>query len=142
QNIGALSGFPIGKLSDRYGRRSLLACGCAVAIIANVCFGLVHSVMGVMIGAALWGVQMSVTQTLFQAMIADTIDPDLRGTGFGIYYLVTGFSLFVANVSMGFVFETYGSTVAFSCSAIIAFASVLLTGLLPRTALLNKSPQL
>lgn len=130
QNIGALSGFPIGKLSDKYDRRVLLALGFIITILAHLSFGLVNSVSGVIIGATLWGVQIGITQSIFQAMIADTIHPDLRGTGFGIYYLVTAFSLFVANTIMGFVFESYGSRMAFIFSAIVAFIGLLLLGVL------------
>lgn len=130
QNIGALSAFPIGKLSDKYDRRILLAIGCFITILADLSFGLVNNVMGVVIGATLWGIQMGVTQSIFQAMIADKIHSDLRGTGFGIYYLVTAFSLFLANTVMGFVFETYGSTMAFMFSATMASLGILLIRIL------------
>lgn len=130
QNIGALSAFPIGKLSDKYDRRILLAIGCFTTILADLAFGLVSSIIGVVIGATLWGIQMGITQSIFQAMIADKIHSDFRGTGFGIYYLVTALSLFLANMVMGFVFETYGSTMAFMFSAIMAFFGILLIGIL------------
>jgi MFS family permease len=130
QNIGALAGFPIGKLSDKYDRRVLLGLGFVFTILANLCFGLINTVVGVVLGAAFWGIQMGVTQSIFQAMIADTIHPSLRGTGFGIYYLVTAFGLFVANVAMGFIFDSYGYTVAFLFSGLIAFISLVLMALL------------
>ncbi|MBA2728639.1 MAG: MFS transporter [Parachlamydiaceae bacterium] len=125
QNIGALAGFPMGRLSDKYDRKILLAIGFAITILANLCFGLINSVTGVILGATLWGVQMGVTQSIFQAMIADTVHPDLRGTSFGIYYLVTACALFVANAVMGFVFESYGYTMAFMFSAVMAFIGLL-----------------
>jgi MFS family permease len=132
QNIGALAGFPMGKLSDKYDRKILLSIGFAVTILSNLCFGLIHSVLGVILGATLWGVQMGVTQSIFQAMIADTVQPDLRGTSFGIYYLVTACALFLANTVMGFVFNSYGYTMAFLCSAGIAFIGTLCIGILAK----------
>lgn len=134
QNIGALAGFPMGRLSDKYDRKILLSIGFAITILANLCFGLINSVLGVILGATLWGVQMGVTQSIFQAMIADTVHPDLRGTGFGIYYLITACALFVANTVMGFVFESYGYTMAFMFSATIAFIGLLSIGILRKSS--------
>jgi MFS family permease len=125
QNIGALAGFPMGRLSDKYDRRVFLAIGFVTTILANLCFGLINTVLGVVLGAAFWGIQMGVTQSIFQAMIADTVHPDLRGTGFGIYYLVTAFALFAANFVMGHVFDSYGYTMAFMFSASVAFIGLL-----------------
>lgn len=130
QNIGALAAFPIGKLSDKTDRKRLLALGCCITILANFFFGFMSNAIGAMIGAILWGIQIGITQSMFQTMIADTVHPDLRGTGFGIYYLVTAFSLFLANAVMGFIFEAYGSTTAFMFSALIAFFGILLIGML------------
>lgn len=133
QNIGALSGFPMARLSDKYDRRVLLALGFVATILSNLSFGLIHTIPGVLIGATLWGVQMGVTQSIFQAMVADTVNQDLRGTGFGLYYLVTAFALFVANAVMGYVFESYGATNGFLLSSAVAFIGVLLIGVLYRT---------
>ncbi len=130
QNIGALAGFPMGRLSDKYDRKILLSIGFAITILSNLCFGMINSVLGVILGATLWGVQMGVTQSIFQAMIADIVHPDLRGTSFGIYYLVTACTLFVANTVMGFVFESYGYTMAFMFSAAMAFIGLLSIGIL------------
>lgn len=130
QNIGALSGFPMGKLSDKYNRKTLLAIGFVMTILADLAFGLINTLTGVMLGAILWGIQTGVTQSIFQAMIADTIHPDLRGTGFGIYYLITAFALFIANAIMGYFFESYGSTPAFLVSGLVALIGLGLLGIL------------
>lgn len=128
QNIGALSAFPIGRLSDKFERKVLLALGCFVTVLANMTYCLMNNVAGVILGSTLWGIQMGITQSIFQAMIADTVDSDLRGTGFGIYYLVTAVALFLANFVAGFMFETYGPAMAFIFSGGMAFTSIVLIG--------------
>ncbi|MBI5346915.1 MAG: MFS transporter [Chlamydiae bacterium] len=130
QNIGALSAFPMGKLSDKSDRRRILAIGFFITILADLFLGLVNNAMGIIAGSILWGAQMGITQSIFQSMIADSIHPDLRGTGFGIYYLVVACALLAANSVMGYMFQAYGSTMGFMLSAMIAFIGLLLIGIL------------
>jgi hypothetical protein len=40
---------------------------------------------GIILGVALWGVHMGMTQGLLAAMIAKTAPADLRGTAYGIF---------------------------------------------------------
>lgn len=131
QNLGAmLAAFPIGRLSDRIDRRFLLGAGFCATIASNFFFGGVGGTYGMIIGSALWGMQMGVTQSLFLAFVAGSTPKDLRGTAFGVYYFQVAFSLFIANITMGWLFDLYGATTAFVFSGAIAFLAILLLPLL------------
>jgi hypothetical protein len=41
-----------------------------------------------MIGVAIWGLHMGITQGLLATMIADTAPVDLRGTAYGFFSLL------------------------------------------------------
>jgi len=139
QNFGAmLSAFPIGKLSDTIDRRILLGFGFFITIASNLFMGFGGGVFGVVVGSALWGMQMGITQSILLTMVADTTSQDLRGTAFGIYYLVNAFALFIANTLTGCLFDSYSPTVAFTVSAAIAGAGLTLLPLIkpyPKKAL-------
>ncbi len=133
QNLGImLAAFPIGALSDRLGRRSLLAAGFFVAISANVCFCLIPGSMGILIGSALWGAQMGMTQSILLSMVADSAPKDLRGSCFSVYYLAIAFSLCFANILTGWLIDTYGPLWAFGSSALIATLGLFLIPLIKR----------
>lgn len=133
QNLGImLAAFPVGRLSDRFDRRVLLAAGFCVAIVSNLCFCLIAGVSGVLIGSALWGMQMGITQSVLLSMVADSTPKDLRGSGFGIYYLANAFSLCFANMLAGWLFDAYGSLWAFGSSALIAGIGLFLIPLIRR----------
>ncbi len=133
QNIGImLAAFPIGRLSDRFNRRTLLAVGFFIAILSNLCFCLIPGSHGILLGSALWGVQMGVTQSILLSMIADATPKDLRGSGFGIYYLANAFAMCFANILTGWLFEAYGSLWAFGSSACIAGIGLILIPLIKR----------
>jgi len=131
QNLGAmLAAFPVGRLSDRIDRRILLGVGFCTTILSNFFFGGVGGIYGIIIGSALWGMQMGVTQSLFLAFVAESTSRDLRGTAFGIFYFQTAFSLFIANMTMGWLFDLYGPTLAFAFSGLVACVSLILLPLL------------
>ena len=51
-----------------------------------------------LVGVALWGVHMGMTQGLLAAMVADTAPDDLRGTAYGFFNLLSGVAMLASSV--------------------------------------------
>jgi len=79
-------------------------------------------------GAALWGLHMALTQGLLSKLVADTAPPELRGTAFGVFNLVSGVALLLASVIAGALWSAFGPAATFIAGA--AFAAVAACGLL------------
>jgi MFS family permease len=60
---------------------------------------------------------MGLTQGLLAALVADSCPPDLRGTGFGLFNLVSGVVLLAASVLAGFLWARYGAPATFLTGA-------------------------
>lgn len=104
---------PIGALSDRIGRQGLLTLGMGTLILADAVFAFRSDLVGVFLGAAIWGLHYGFTEGLFSALIADHAPEDLRGTAFGVYNLLTGLALLAASVAAGGAWAAYGPTATF-----------------------------
>ncbi|TNC99588.1 MAG: major facilitator superfamily MFS1 [Gallionellaceae bacterium] len=78
--IYAASAYPFGKLSDSMSHTKLLALGLAVLIAADLVLATDDHWTTVLLGVALWGVHMGITQGLLARMVADVTPADLRGT--------------------------------------------------------------
>lgn len=127
--VYALVSAPVGSLSDTVGRKSLLAWGIVVLIIADLVLALVGSIAGVVIGVALWGLHMGLTQGLLAALVADTAPARLRGTAFGLFNLATGVTMLAASVLAGALWSAQGAASTFLAGggfAVIALFGVLL----------------
>lgn len=111
---------PAGSLSDRMGRRWLLILGLAVLIVADVVLALVATIPGVLIGVALWGLHMGLTQGLLAALIVDTAPPHMRGTAFGLFSLASGVTLLAASVVAGLLWSRIGAEATFLAGAMFA----------------------
>jgi len=132
----ALSAYPAGVLSDRVNRVAMLAIGLLLLIAADLLLALVPGIAGLIAGVVFWGLHMGFTQGLFATLVADAAPPELRGTGFGMFNLVTGIALLLASVIAGILWDMVGPQGTFLVGA--AFALLALMGLaLLRTRLGN-----
>jgi MFS family permease len=122
----ALSAYPVGKLSDRLGRRMLLAFGLILLIVADVILGASASVIPTFAGAAIWGLHMGFTQGILAAMVADTAPGDLRGTAFGVFNLICGVCLLLASAFAGWLWQHHGASATFFAGAAITVVPLVL----------------
>lgn len=126
--VYAIVSAPVGSLSDTLGRKTLLASGIGVLIIADLVLALVGNIAGVLIGVALWGLHLGLTQGLLAALVADTAPVRLRGTAFGLFNLATGVTMLAASVLAGAIWSSRGSSLTFLTGG--GFALVALIGVL------------
>ena len=123
----SLSAYPIGVLSDRVNRLTLLAIGLVLLLLADVVLAFAIGIVGIGIGVVLWGLHMGFTQGLLATLIAETASAELRGTAFGMFNLVTGVALLVASVVAGALWDATGPQGTFLAGA--AFTVLTLAGL-------------
>lgn len=129
--VYAVAAFPFGALADHGNRRVQLAIGGAILLGADIVLARADGLWMTMAGAALWGLQMAVTQGLLSAWVAGAAPTRLRATCFGIYELAVGVATFIASAAAGTLWMIGGPASAFGASAGIAAVAVLLLALWP-----------
>jgi MFS family permease len=130
--IYAASAYPFGKLSDSVSHTKLLAIGLAVLIAADLMLATDDHWMTVLVGVALWGMHLGITQGLLARMVADVTPADLRGTAYGFFNLMSGLAMLVASVLAGLLWDSLGAAFTFYAGA--AFCVIAAFGLLWRPA--------
>ena len=128
--VFSVTAYPFGKLSDRVSHRRLLLAGLAVLVLADVVLAASTHWTGLLLGVALWGVHMGMTQGLLAAMVADTAPADLRGTAYGFFNLMSGLAMLAASVVAGLLWQYWGP--AWTCGAGAMFSAVAMAALLWR----------
>lgn len=130
--VYSLTAYPFGKLSDRMSHNKLLALGLIVLVAADLVLAVSNHWEFVLVGVALWGIHMGMTQGLLATMVAHTAPADLRGTAYGFFNLVSGLSMLMASVLAGFLWDKFGAALTFYTGAIfctMALAGLVLTGI-------------
>lgn len=124
----ALFAFPAGAAADHFDRRRLLLLGMLLLVVADLLLATATHPLHVLLGAAVWGLHMASTQGLLSKLVADASPPQLRGSAFGIFNLVTGLALLLASTIAGGLWSLAGPSATFIAGAI--FATLSTVGLL------------
>ena len=125
--VYAVTAWPAGALSDSLGRYRLIFAGFALLIVADLVLAFGGGVVAILIGVALWGLHMGLTQGLLSALVADAAPANLRGTAFGVFNLVSGLAMLLASVIAGGLWDWVGPDGTFLAGALFtAIALVVL----------------
>lgn len=121
-----LTAYPVGRMADRMNRYWFLIIGILFLILADMVLANADSLAMMWIGIGLWGVQYAVIQNTFLSIIAEIVPEDLRGTGFGCYYVICATSeYFACHLIAGVVSQHFGQARMFLASGVIAVFSLL-----------------
>jgi MFS family permease len=126
--VYAASAYPFGKLSDTISHRRLLAGGLLVLVVSDFVLAGAGDWPVLLVGVALWGVHMGMTQGLLAAMVADTAPADLRGTAYGFFNLLSGVAMLLSSAIAGLLWDVWGSAFTFYAGA--GFAALTLVVML------------
>lgn len=120
-----LSSYPVGRLSDRIGRYGLLVVMIVVLMLADLLIATAPNLYMLFIGTLVWGIQMGIAQSIFLAIIADLVPEDLRGTGFGVFYLVSAAAVILGGLGAGSLSHLWGFSSIFFGSLVVAGCSLI-----------------
>jgi MFS family permease len=126
-NFGTtLASYPIGILGDKFNRVKILLAGVAFLVLADITMFSASSRAVMFTGILFWGIQLGATQNIFVSLIAENVPEYLRGTGFGIFWIVNAFSSFWADTLAGYVAHTFSLGHIFVSSGIIGLLALVM----------------
>jgi MFS family permease len=120
-----LIGIPAGILADKIGKEKVLIMGYFIFIISL--FLMVFITKNYLYGyiiALIFGLYVGIMETVQRAIIPKFIPSNLRGTGFGLYYIITGISFFICSLIFGFLWDNYTFNIAIYYSLGFSFAAI------------------
>jgi MFS family permease len=123
--------YPAGALSDRMSPRTILIGGIAVLIAGDLILAQTGSYAGLIVGVALWGGHMAMTQGIVSRMIADSAPEKLRATSFGAFWFVSGIGALLASLGAGWLWDREGASATFVTGAGVAALALAMLVLLP-----------
>lgn len=116
--------IPAGVLSDGIGKEKVMVLGYSLFLSTAFLFLLPITMYLALLIAAMYGAYMGIVETVQRALIPEYVQESLRGTAYGIYYLIIGSAFFVSNTVVGSLWEYFGSSVASSYSIVLSLVAI------------------
>ena len=119
----AASSFPIGALSDKVGRRRILAIGYFVSAVT--CLGTAFLTADFLFLVPIFlaaGFFTTITDTVEGTAAADLLPTGSRGTGFGVLQTVNGVGDFASSAVVGVLWALISPLIAFTYAAALSAA--------------------
>jgi MFS family permease len=124
-----LTSWPLGRASDRLGRRRALAAGWLwyAACYAGFALAKAPSHAWLLFGA--YGLVAGLTEGSERALVAAAVPPDQRGRALGLYNLVSGAGLLMASIFAGLLWDRASPQAALGAgAALAALAATVVSG--------------
>ena len=121
----ALFSYPIGNLSDKFGKIKIMIFIYLIFSVTAFCFTLNSQLFG-WIGFVLYGVFMAGNETVSRAFISDFSEKELKGTAYGMYHSVIGISSFLSLFLAGLIWDNFGANMPFYISSIVSLVLALI----------------
>lgn len=130
--IDALAALIFGHLFDKIGMRALVIAVIFSAFFAPMVFWGGFSMA--LLGMALWGVGMGAQESIMRAAVAGMSSVEMRGSAYGVFSTIYGFSWFVGSFSMGIIYD-------FSITLMVMFSFLAqIIAVVPLLLIRNYSP--
>ncbi|MEM2905353.1 MAG: MFS transporter [Candidatus Bathyarchaeia archaeon] len=114
---------PMGRVADRYGRKRLILLGTAIHAVATFLLGASTSIFILLALRALQGLGASLEGPASQALVADLVPYERRGSLMGQYSTMINLGWFVGPVVGGLIADAFGTRAPFFiCSVLVALS--------------------
>lgn len=121
----ALLQIPFGTLSDRYGRKVMVAVGLVIFIVGSVVAAMSTGIVGLTIGYFLQGAS-AIASTIL-AWVTDSVDASRRNVGMAIIGMSIGASIVLGLPISPVLAEHYGgATIFWLCGGLSTFALIIM----------------
>ena len=122
--VAALISFPAGALSDRIGRKKLLALCFAIFALVYLGFALSVNVALLAFCFVLYGVYSGIYRAVGKSFVTDMVPQEHRASGIGWYSAVVGITGFIASTVGGWLWTNIAPSAAFFYGVIFSVMAI------------------
>jgi len=123
--VYALISTPAGMMSDRLGRKNIIALGWTIYALVYLGFAFFNESWMVWVLWAMYGVYYGLAEGVARALVVDLVPEDRRGTAFGAYHGVVGITLLPASLIAGWLWQAVSPAAPFYFGAALAVLAVI-----------------
>jgi len=124
--IYASSSYPIGKISDKFGKKNIFISGLLIFSLVYLGFAIISHEIIIWILFAFYGIYAAATEGIAKAWVSDLIPDQNRGTAIGLLTMFSSIAIMAGSFLTGILWDQFGAQVPFFLSSAVSFMVVLL----------------
>ena len=124
--VASFFSMPLGKLSDKIGRKNLIVPGYLIFTLCYLGFAFASNKFAIEVVFVLYGIYTAMITGVERAFVAEISPPELKGTMLGLHSTVAGIALLPASVIAGLLWNLFGASIPFLFGACLSFISAML----------------
>jgi MFS family permease len=118
--IYAGTSYPLGGLSDKYGKRKIYSLGLIIFSAVYFGFALIPDIEIIWGLFALYGIYSAATEGVSKAWVSDLIPNEQKGSGIGLLTMLSSFAIMLGSFTAGILWDKFGASVPFLVSAVVS----------------------
>ena len=130
--VFVLLAIPSGSLSDRWGRRPVIAVSFLLFAMTCATMALAQDWSVLLLGFVLFGLYKGTSEGVFKAFVTDVSPSELRATALGGYYTIMGLVMLPGGVAIGLLWDQFGPWAAFAFGIVTSLLALSLLLLSPK----------
>ena len=139
--VTTLFALPMGKLSDRIGRRKLVVPAYFIYGIVYLGFAFFTTQLSFIILFAIYGLYQAIISGAEKAFISENAPQEGRGTVIGLFGTCQGIGLLIASLLAGGLWSLFGISAPFIFGGVMGFVSAILAFLVMTHPFKEKTTQ-
>ena len=124
--VASFLSLPLGRLSDKIGRKKLLVPGYIAFALCYLGFAFAENQVAMVAVFVLYGTYTAMITGVERAFVAEISPPELKGTMLGLHSTVAGIALLPASIIAGLLWNAYGAQVPFVFGAGLSLLAVVI----------------
>jgi MFS family permease len=122
----SLASYPLGRASDRFGRRAILSLSYLLFGAMCVGFIFVNSIVVFVLLFIVYGVHKAGLETVQKAFVSELCPARFRASTLGAFQMIVGLAAFPASLIAGALWENVAASAPFVFSAVLSVTALLM----------------
>ena len=127
--VYAASAYPFGWLSDKVGRKLVMAMAFLFLIMTSAWIYLVFDPLMIIPMFVFFGLMNGALDPVQTSFVADLVEEERRASIIGTFQMAVGISAFPAGLVIGYLWDTYTPVAAFQYTIVLTICSLLILAL-------------
>jgi MFS family permease len=127
--VYAASAYPFGWMSDKIGRKTVMALAFLSLILTSVWIYLIFDPLMVIPMFVFFGLMNGALDPVQTSFVADLVEEERRASIIGAFQMAVGISALPAGIVVGYLWDSYAPAVAFQYSIILTLFALLILSL-------------